>query len=81
MLNYRIFNIHICILLLVLLFTPEANSKSHYERLCADMVETYIIDKGIKEQKIINVFLKIPRHEFIPNQYKNIAYENTYINM
>jgi protein-L-isoaspartate(D-aspartate) O-methyltransferase len=38
------------------------------------MVETQIIRRGIKDKKVLNAMLKVPRHEFIPESYSNEAY-------
>jgi protein-L-isoaspartate(D-aspartate) O-methyltransferase len=41
------------------------------------MVETQIIARGIKDQKVIQAFLKVPRHFFVENSLINQAYDDT----
>ncbi len=40
------------------------------------MVEKQIVARGIKDKKVINALLKVPRHKFVPEEYKHLAYED-----
>lgn len=40
------------------------------------MVREQIVSRGIKNQQVINVFRKVPRHKFIDQQYWKEAYSN-----
>lgn len=40
------------------------------------MVETQIKARGIKDKKVIAAMLKVPRHEFIPDNYRLEAYSD-----
>jgi len=40
------------------------------------MVETQIISRGIKDQRLIQAFLKVPRHFFVENSLKLQAYDD-----
>jgi protein-L-isoaspartate(D-aspartate) O-methyltransferase len=47
--------------------------------LCAmrkQMVNEQIVGRGIKTKKVIDAFLKVPRHLFISNIYHHMAYED-----
>lgn len=40
------------------------------------MVEDQIIARGVKDEKVIAAMLKVPRHEFVPDKWKDHAYED-----
>jgi protein-L-isoaspartate(D-aspartate) O-methyltransferase len=40
------------------------------------MVETQIIDRGIKNPAVLNAMKKVPRHLFVPGEYENEAYND-----
>jgi len=48
----------------------------NYEELRKDMVEYQLIRRGIKDRKVIEAFLKVPREEFVPEEMKKNAYED-----
>jgi protein-L-isoaspartate(D-aspartate) O-methyltransferase len=41
------------------------------------MVEKQIMARGIDDQRVINAMLKVPRHLFIPENYRHYAYSDT----
>jgi protein-L-isoaspartate(D-aspartate) O-methyltransferase len=47
------------------------------EELRRKMVEEQIIARGIKDKKVISAFLKVPREEFVPENLKKYAYEDS----
>ncbi|MGM0597883.1 MAG: protein-L-isoaspartate(D-aspartate) O-methyltransferase [Myxococcota bacterium] len=40
------------------------------------MVENQIKRRGIRDPKILNAFMKVPRHNFVPDELKTQAYED-----
>jgi len=50
--------------------------KFDYKILLQQMIEKQIINRGITDRKIINAFLKVPRHLFVPDNFKENAYED-----
>lgn len=40
------------------------------------MVEKGVIGWGISNEKVIEVMGKVPRHEFVPEEFRELAYEN-----
>ncbi len=40
------------------------------------MVERHIKMRGITSEKILNAFLKIPRHRFVPDEIKHLSYND-----
>ncbi|MCM8832688.1 MAG: protein-L-isoaspartate O-methyltransferase, partial [Candidatus Omnitrophica bacterium] len=48
-----------------------------FEKLRREMVENQIIRRGISNKKVIAAFLKVPREEFVPEQLKESAYDDT----
>lgn len=45
-----------------------------YERLRADMVQKFVIDAGIENERIISAMRKIPRHLFVESALAHQAY-------
>lgn len=50
--------------------------REDWERLRREMVDVQIVARGIKDKKVINAMLKVPRHLFIPENYRREAYED-----
>ncbi len=48
-----------------------------FEQARKRMVEKQIIARGIKDECVINAMLKVPRHLFIPEQYRHYAYSDS----
>ena len=48
-----------------------------YTYLRNEMVEHQIIERNIKDKNVINAMRKVPRHEFIPEENRNMAYNDT----
>ncbi len=42
----------------------------------ARMVESQIVRRGLKDQRVISAMLSVPRHKFIPNEIARFAYED-----
>jgi len=38
------------------------------------MVEEQLIPRGIASKKVIDAFLRVPRHLFVPGEYRDEAY-------
>lgn len=47
-----------------------------FSKLRRIMVETQIIAREIKDRKVIEAFLKVPRERFVPEHLKEYAYED-----
>lgn len=48
----------------------------NFEQQRKSMVETQIKARGIKDKKVLQAMLKVPRHEFIPDKYRLEAYSD-----
>jgi len=42
-----------------------------------EMVEQQLISNGIDQEEVINAFLTVPRHEFVPDEVKDKSYSDT----
>ena len=40
------------------------------------MVDVQLRDRGIRDRRVLNAMLQIPRHEFVAEEYKSQAYED-----
>ncbi|MCX7724256.1 MAG: protein-L-isoaspartate(D-aspartate) O-methyltransferase [Thermodesulfovibrio sp.] len=47
-----------------------------YKKLREWMVDTQIVERGIKDERVIEVMKKIPRHLFVPENIINDAYDD-----
>ncbi|MGQ9800944.1 MAG: protein-L-isoaspartate(D-aspartate) O-methyltransferase [Candidatus Saccharicenans sp.] len=47
---------------------------STYDRERKDMVEYQIRRRGVRDKKVLRAMLKVPRHLFVPEQMKELAY-------
>ena len=56
--------------------TPSTAEPTDDERLeeRMDMVETQIRQRGVTDQDVLAAMERVPRHEFVPEQYQNQAY-------
>ncbi len=50
--------------------------KDQFEKLRNLMIETQLIPRGIKDEKVLNAMRKIPRHLFVPSDRIDEAYED-----
>ncbi len=41
------------------------------------MIESQLIPRGIKDEKVLEVFRKVPRHEFVPENMRRVAYDDS----
>ncbi|MCX7705375.1 MAG: hypothetical protein N2115_03860 [bacterium] len=41
------------------------------------MIETQITSRGIKDERFLNVMMKVERHLFVPVSYQAFAYKDT----
>jgi len=64
-------------LLIILLFSncnAQNMKKGDYEAQREHMVRTQIKSRGITDKAVLNAMLKVPRHLFVPESYRDQAY-------
>lgn len=66
----------IFILFIVFSYTSVTAQKDKFVSLRKRMVREQIVARGIKSPKLIKAMNKVPRHMFIPDNYKLMAYED-----
>lgn len=47
-----------------------------FEKLREAMVENQLRRRGIRDERVLQVMLEVPRHEFVPPEYMEEAYED-----
>jgi len=52
------------------------NSNSNYEQARRNMVEYQIKARGIKDKRVLSAMLKVPRHLFVPEEMRDLAYRD-----
>jgi len=55
----------------------QAQQSETFDEARKRMVEKQIIARGIKDERVIGAMLKVPRHLFIPEQYRHYAYADS----
>ncbi|HJT70624.1 MAG TPA: protein-L-isoaspartate(D-aspartate) O-methyltransferase [Terriglobales bacterium] len=53
---------------------PETIEKGDYQAERREMVESQLRARGIQDERVLQAMLRIPRHEFVPEQFKTSAY-------
>lgn len=51
--------------------------KNNFTLLRERMVEKQLVNRGIKNKRVLDAFLKIPRHYFVPDDEKKYAYDDS----
>lgn len=73
-------NIHIACVTLILFTTVTCNSQKvkddEYLHLRKNMVQQQIKERGIDSKNILEAFLSVQRHIFVPQEYRQMAYED-----
>ena len=54
--------------------SAPAQTRLQYEAMRQKMVKEVLIDGGIKDERVLDVFRKIPRHEFVAVEHRQKAY-------
>jgi len=60
-------------LLLILMFLVPSRQDKYKERR-EEMIRTQIEARGIVNSQVLKAMLAVPRHEFVPDKYKEMAY-------
>jgi protein-L-isoaspartate(D-aspartate) O-methyltransferase len=72
----------ICVSCLALVFITLNCSNSQdlkedkYFRQRKTMVEQQIKDRGIRNKKVLDALMNVPRHKFVPEEYKSYSYDD-----
>jgi protein-L-isoaspartate(D-aspartate) O-methyltransferase len=51
-------------------------SEDRYYHQRRTMVEEQIKERGIRNKKVLDALMKVPRHKFVPDEYKSYAYDD-----
>ena len=58
------------------LLMPARHDNVSWKNKADDMVDNYLVTRGIKDSALLSAMRKIPRHKFIPGMYFEDAYED-----
>jgi len=64
------------ILLLLSNFSTYEDDENVYTQQRFEMVEYQLISRGIQDSKIIQAMLRVPRHKFVPQGLRKLAYSD-----
>jgi protein-L-isoaspartate(D-aspartate) O-methyltransferase len=76
-LNPIVWSISLLFLILFLSLFPSATYGVDYKRERELLVKRHIIGREIKDPETIRSMLTVPREEFVPNDLRRYAYDNT----
>lgn len=66
----------IYIIPLFLMINMTTINDDPYLKKRIEMVEKQIIARGVKNEKVIEAMKKVPRHLFVPEEYRHLAYND-----
>ena len=69
-------NFGIFLLFFPFFFISVAGISQNYELQRKEMVAKQIRSRGVNDPKVLDALRTIPRHMFVPDEYKNFAYED-----
>ena len=55
---------------------PRVPDSANYLRERQAMLETQLLRRGIRDERVLGAISRIPRHEFVPEPYRHQAYED-----
>jgi protein-L-isoaspartate(D-aspartate) O-methyltransferase len=58
------------------MYMEKVVSDDAYLTLRAEMVEAQIQKRGVRDTRVLQAMLAVPRHEFVPEQYRGMAYSD-----
>ena len=58
-------------------FMEKAKVQDRYTELRNRMVVEQIAARGVSDQRVLAAMRKVPRHEFVPEEYQDMAYRDT----
>ncbi|MGB3977133.1 MAG: protein-L-isoaspartate(D-aspartate) O-methyltransferase [bacterium] len=64
----------ICLMLVFFGCSWAEEMKSGYLEARMQMVKTQLIDRGIKDERVLSAMRRVERHLFVPEKYRNQAY-------
>jgi protein-L-isoaspartate(D-aspartate) O-methyltransferase len=57
-------------------FTPTPEEDARFEALRQEMVGKTIISRGVQDEAVLEAMRSVPRHQFVPTEYLDQAYED-----
>ena len=49
---------------------------TQFEARAHEMVETQLRRRGLRDERVLEAMLRVPRHEFVPSALINAAYDD-----
>jgi protein-L-isoaspartate(D-aspartate) O-methyltransferase len=53
------------------------DEEAYFRRLRQEMVRTQIAERGVRDPRVLEAMLRVPRHLFVPQDLRHRAYEDT----
>ncbi len=55
---------------------PKAKVDDPFAAARARMVERHLVERGVKDERVLQAFRTVPRHKFVPDESRRLAYED-----
>ena len=55
----------------------QTGTAGEYDQIRRLMVEEQIVARGVSDQRVIDAMLKVERHRFVPDAYRDLSYADT----
>ncbi|MCA9108013.1 MAG: protein-L-isoaspartate(D-aspartate) O-methyltransferase, partial [Planctomycetales bacterium] len=59
--------------------SASAQPRASFEQLRQRMVQEFVLDCGVRDDRVVEAMQKTPRHEFVPVRYRDQAYTDSAI--
>ncbi len=65
------------LLIFILFFQMSVADSQNFDKMREEMVAVQIKARGISSRNVLNAMRQVPRHEFVPENVKSLAYEDS----
>ena len=65
-----------CLMVFNCCLGKKAKDENDFEKKRKAMVSEQIEARGVRDRRVLEVMEKVPRHEFVPEEYRTFAYED-----
>lgn len=55
----------------------QTSNNMNWKEQRKEMLEKQIIDRGIKSKEVLEAMMEVPRHEFVPIEYRKFSYDDS----
>lgn len=72
----KTFSLKLAVIIIGILHSGMSAQQDGYEKAREKMVSKQIKSRGIRQQEVLDAMGKVPRHQFVPEKYRQSAYQD-----